>query len=446
MFFLFQVSRIVNEVYHQYNKHQSPFVCLDISLDKESVDVNVTPDKRQIFVSEEKLLLAILKSSLIQMFEPLVNVYEVNKVTIGSRLNFLFGRQASTPDSSKGSRDSGSLGSGDETERGTRGFVPTDGVKRKGSVSSALASLKRTFSSAFSKRSDSEGGETPEQKCKQRKLDTFVIKSVKLEKSFSDGHEKGSNSLEVMSNDQEKCLQNDNTESSKIKGVCDGITSLEKKCSNDSGVSLSFKIENHSSNMTTDLNLNTKSDTKVNSDGTCLLGADSDQVDDCQSAIPDLTENLTHIFDVNDRTSLTCSVNGRDKQDSHSDLPGLTIEMYIKSKEEISSDHRSKSGEISFDRQNVMDAGSDLSVDSPSHDGCTNKADEPKYVITEYDKAETEQPSRKTRVANFSMVKLKTIMDQQKRCKLVEEKERMNLFHAKISPSDNAAAEAELRE
>ncbi len=444
---MFQVSRIVNEVYHQYNKHQSPFVCLDISLDKESVDVNVTPDKRQIFVSEEKLLLAILKSSLLQMFDPLVNVYEVNKVTIGSRLNCLFGRQASAPDSSKGSRDSGSLGSGDETERGTQGFVPTDGIKRKGSMSSTLASLKRTFSSAFSKRSDSDGvSDTPEQRCKQRKLDAFVIKSVKLEDSFSDKLEKESNSLKEMSNDQEKCLENDKTESSMLKGVCDGIPSLEKKCSNDSGVSLSFKIENHSSNLTTDLNLNTKSDTKVNSDGTCLLGADSDQGDDCESAMPDLTENLAHISDVKDRTSQTCSVNGRDKQDSHSDLPGLTVEMYIKSKGEISSDHRSKSGKISCDRQNVMDAGSDLSVDSPSHDGCTNKADKPKYVITEYDRAETEQPSRKTRVANFSIEKLKTLMDQQKRCKLVEEKERTNLFHAKISPSDNAAAEAELRE
>lgn len=37
------------------------------------MDVNVTPDKRQIFLQEEKLLLATLKSSLIAMFETGVN-------------------------------------------------------------------------------------------------------------------------------------------------------------------------------------------------------------------------------------------------------------------------------------------------------------------------------------------------------------------------------------
>lgn len=39
----------------------------------ECVDVNVTPDKRQIFLQEEKLLLAALKSSLIHMYEAGVN-------------------------------------------------------------------------------------------------------------------------------------------------------------------------------------------------------------------------------------------------------------------------------------------------------------------------------------------------------------------------------------
>lgn len=35
----------------------------------ECVDINVTPDKRQILLQEEKLLLAILKTSLIGMFD-----------------------------------------------------------------------------------------------------------------------------------------------------------------------------------------------------------------------------------------------------------------------------------------------------------------------------------------------------------------------------------------
>ncbi|XP_048408017.1 mismatch repair endonuclease PMS2 isoform X2 [Stegostoma tigrinum] len=73
-----KVSKLVNEVYHMYNRHQYPFVALNISVNSESVDVNVTPDKRQILLQEEMLLLAILKTSLIQMYDSNVNKLDVN--------------------------------------------------------------------------------------------------------------------------------------------------------------------------------------------------------------------------------------------------------------------------------------------------------------------------------------------------------------------------------
>jgi len=47
----------------------------------DCVDVNVTPDKRQILLQEEKLLLAILKSSLIAMFEIGVNKISLNHIS-----------------------------------------------------------------------------------------------------------------------------------------------------------------------------------------------------------------------------------------------------------------------------------------------------------------------------------------------------------------------------
>ncbi|XP_039735717.1 mismatch repair endonuclease PMS2 isoform X2 [Pteropus medius] len=74
-----KVSRLVNEVYHTYNRHQYPFVVLNISVDSECVDINVTPDKRQILLQEEKLLLAILKTSLIGMFDSVVNKLDVSQ-------------------------------------------------------------------------------------------------------------------------------------------------------------------------------------------------------------------------------------------------------------------------------------------------------------------------------------------------------------------------------
>lgn len=45
----------------------------------ECVDINVTPDKRQILLQEEKLLLAVLKTSLIGMFDSEVNKLNVNQ-------------------------------------------------------------------------------------------------------------------------------------------------------------------------------------------------------------------------------------------------------------------------------------------------------------------------------------------------------------------------------
>lgn len=50
-------------MYHQYNRHQFPFVMLNILLKEDDVDINVTPDKRQIFINNEKLLLATIKVS-----------------------------------------------------------------------------------------------------------------------------------------------------------------------------------------------------------------------------------------------------------------------------------------------------------------------------------------------------------------------------------------------
>ncbi|XP_051018945.1 mismatch repair endonuclease PMS2 isoform X2 [Acomys russatus] len=74
-----KVSKVINEVYHMYNRHQYPFVVLNISVDSERVDINVTPDKRQILLQEEKLLLAVLKTSLMRMFDGDANKLSVSQ-------------------------------------------------------------------------------------------------------------------------------------------------------------------------------------------------------------------------------------------------------------------------------------------------------------------------------------------------------------------------------
>ncbi|KAL1423401.1 hypothetical protein MTO96_021156 [Rhipicephalus appendiculatus] len=71
-----KLTKLVNSTYHTFNRDQYPFLLINIHLERHSVDVNVTPDKRSVFVHHEKCLLAIVKCSLLAMFRPIAATYE----------------------------------------------------------------------------------------------------------------------------------------------------------------------------------------------------------------------------------------------------------------------------------------------------------------------------------------------------------------------------------
>ena len=72
-----QVSRAINEVYKSFNTHQSPLAVLDFQIPPESVDINVSPDKRTIFVHSETNLIAALRTALEEFFAPSRSSYAV---------------------------------------------------------------------------------------------------------------------------------------------------------------------------------------------------------------------------------------------------------------------------------------------------------------------------------------------------------------------------------
>lgn len=82
-----KISKLVNEIYKQFNGNQYPFVYLNINLCRSEVDVNVTPDKRQIFLQEENLLLATIKSSLLHAFKDFPSIYQRQNIDISKRLS-----------------------------------------------------------------------------------------------------------------------------------------------------------------------------------------------------------------------------------------------------------------------------------------------------------------------------------------------------------------------
>lgn len=78
-----KIIKIINEIYRQYNSNQYPFVFLNVNLERQAVDVNVTPDKRKVFLTKEKIILDILKNSLLKLFE---NIPRTVKIESGLNL------------------------------------------------------------------------------------------------------------------------------------------------------------------------------------------------------------------------------------------------------------------------------------------------------------------------------------------------------------------------
>ncbi|XP_023016312.2 mismatch repair endonuclease PMS2 isoform X1 [Leptinotarsa decemlineata] len=83
-----KIMKLVNETYKQFNCHQYPFVYLNIVSTSLLVDVNVTPDKRQVFVENEKILLATIKQSLLEAFKTFPSTYKMQNLDISKMIPF----------------------------------------------------------------------------------------------------------------------------------------------------------------------------------------------------------------------------------------------------------------------------------------------------------------------------------------------------------------------
>lgn len=73
-----RMTRAFNEVYRQYNTNQVPVVIADFRLETDTYDVNVSPDKRTIFLHEETKLIEALKVALEDLFAPSRGTFAVH--------------------------------------------------------------------------------------------------------------------------------------------------------------------------------------------------------------------------------------------------------------------------------------------------------------------------------------------------------------------------------
>ncbi|KAK3288153.1 MutL mismatch-repair protein pms1, partial [Cymbomonas tetramitiformis] len=77
-----KVGKLMNEIYRSFNMSQFPMVVIDFKIPTNNYDINVTPDKRKVFLQEEKTLLAELKEVLLGLYEPSRNTFHVQKVDV----------------------------------------------------------------------------------------------------------------------------------------------------------------------------------------------------------------------------------------------------------------------------------------------------------------------------------------------------------------------------
>ncbi|ORY43042.1 DNA mismatch repair protein MutL [Rhizoclosmatium globosum] len=65
-----KLTKLVNEVYRTFNSHQYPCVVWNLVMDPDMYDVNVSPNKRTIFLHNEKVVFENIKNQLERIFNP----------------------------------------------------------------------------------------------------------------------------------------------------------------------------------------------------------------------------------------------------------------------------------------------------------------------------------------------------------------------------------------
>lgn len=80
-----KVSKLVNELYRGANSKQYPIAIMKFSVPTRACDVNVTPDKRKIFFSDENSIIQSLKEALEKIYSPFQASYSVHKPEVISQ-------------------------------------------------------------------------------------------------------------------------------------------------------------------------------------------------------------------------------------------------------------------------------------------------------------------------------------------------------------------------
>lgn len=174
----------MNEVYHRYNVQQQPFIYLNIVTARSDVDVNLTPDKRQLLINNERILLLALKKSLLDTFGQTPATFQMQNTTIVSML------EPKTKPKVEKTESHEALEAKNEEEDDEK--VPISSSQRFMDVLTQwrrTGDTKGTAPPAPAKRRCSETEELATRSLKMQKIHTFLSQELPKEPSEQSGGE-----------------------------------------------------------------------------------------------------------------------------------------------------------------------------------------------------------------------------------------------------------------
>ncbi|KAJ2370656.1 ATP-binding mismatch repair protein [Coemansia sp. RSA 2610] len=75
-----KAKKLINELYRSYSPTRYPVYAIAVSINAQTIDVNLTPDKRSILIRHESQVLDALRRALTQVLEPSESTFSVSRV------------------------------------------------------------------------------------------------------------------------------------------------------------------------------------------------------------------------------------------------------------------------------------------------------------------------------------------------------------------------------
>jgi len=64
-----KMRALFNEIYKQFNASMSPILIIILFVEDNNYDINISPDKREVCLKNEKEMLEVLRANLESFFE-----------------------------------------------------------------------------------------------------------------------------------------------------------------------------------------------------------------------------------------------------------------------------------------------------------------------------------------------------------------------------------------